>query len=98
MDVEDLLEPEVAVGAAIAAAIFSPKVRGLLRKGAVYGLAGALITGEAVGTAAKNVGDGLRQAGAAAGAKRNEAAAKAADGGAGGAGETMDAGNAEGER
>lgn len=95
MDVEDLLEPEVAVGAAVAAAIFSPKVRGLLRKGAVYGLAGALITGEAVGTAAKNVGEGIRQAGAAAREKQRAAAkASAADG----AGETAGAEHAEGER
>ena len=66
MDVEDLLEPEVAVGAAIAAALFSPKVRGLLRRGAVYGLAGALVAGDAVATAAKGVGESLRQAGESA--------------------------------
>jgi hypothetical protein len=65
MDVEDLLEPEVAVGAAIAAAIFSPKVRGLLRRGAVYGLAGALVAGDAVTAAAKGVGTSVRQAGEA---------------------------------
>jgi hypothetical protein len=71
MDFEDLLEPEVAIGAAVAAAIFSPRVRGLLRKGAVYGLAGALVAGDAVTTAAKGVGTNMRQASDAVNNARN---------------------------
>jgi hypothetical protein len=74
MDFEDLLEPEVAVGAAIAAALFSPRVRGLLRKGAVYGLAGALMAGDAVATAARNVGETVRQTSNGAAARASQSA------------------------
>lgn len=74
MDFEDLLQPEVAVGAAVAAAIFSPRVRGLLRRGAVYGLAGALVAGDAVTTAAKGATHAARQAGTAVGASVSTAA------------------------
>ena len=80
MDVEDLLEPEVAVGAAIAAAILSPKVRGLMRRGAVYGLAGALMAGDAVSAAAKGVGASVRQASDAANSARAQRAAQHGDG------------------
>jgi hypothetical protein len=79
MDFEDLLEPEVAVGAAIGAALFSPRVRGLLRKGAVYGLAGALLAGDAAVAAAKGLGEGLRQASAAASTRKEASGATVAD-------------------
>ena len=48
MDFEDVVEPQVAAAVAITAALVSPRVRGWLRKGAVYGIAGALIAGDAV--------------------------------------------------
>lgn len=62
MAIEDYVEPEVAVAVAITAALFSPKVRGVLRKGLVYGVAGALTASEMAVTFASSVGKGLRQA------------------------------------
>jgi hypothetical protein len=38
--------------------MMSPRVRGVLRRGVVYGLAGAFAAGDAVTSAAKNVGRG----------------------------------------
>lgn len=66
MALEDFLEPEVAVTAAVAAAVFSPKGRQWIRKGLVYGTAGVLIAGDALTSLARNVGQGVQQAGAAA--------------------------------
>lgn len=65
MEVQDYLEPEVAVAATVAAVVFSPRGRQILRRGAVYGIAGALIAGDAITSFARNVGQGFRQAGAA---------------------------------
>jgi len=62
MDLEDFLEPEVAVTAVVAAAVFSPGARKLLRRGLVYGTAGALIAGDAVTSFARRVGQGASQA------------------------------------
>ncbi len=62
MALDDYVEPEVAIAAAAAAAIFSPRVRGVLRKGAVYGLAGVLVVGDAVGSFARDVGRDAQQA------------------------------------
>jgi len=58
MDFEDFLEPEIAVTAVVAAAVFSPGARKLLRRGLVYGTAGALIAGDAVTSFARRVGRG----------------------------------------
>ena len=63
MELEDFLEPETAVVAAVAAAVFSPQVRGWLRRGAVYGMAGALIAGDFVTGVARGAGRGMQQAG-----------------------------------
>ena len=38
MAAKDYLDSEVAVAVAVTAAVFSPRVRGLLRRGAVYGV------------------------------------------------------------
>ena len=65
MEFEDYLEPEVAVAATVAAVVFSPRGRQLLRRGAVYGIAGALIAGDAITSFARNVSQGFRQVGAA---------------------------------
>jgi hypothetical protein len=62
MELEDFLEPEIAVVAAVAAAVFSPQVRGWLRRGAVYGMAGALVAGDVVTGFARGVGRGMQQA------------------------------------
>lgn len=61
MDLEDFAEPEVAATAVAAAAIFSPKARKLLRKGAVYDLAGALIAGETAASFGKSMAHGFQK-------------------------------------
>lgn len=66
MALDDFVEPEVAVAAAVTAAIFSPRARKVMRKGLVYGMAGILAAGDAVTTFARSVGQGVRQAGEAA--------------------------------
>ncbi len=48
------------VAAAVTAAILSPRVRGMLRSGAVQGLAGVLIAGDAVSSFARGIGRGLQ--------------------------------------
>ena len=70
MDVEDFLEPEIAVAAAVVAAVTSPQVRGFLRRGAVLGLAGIISAGDAVTTFGRGVGRGVQQATANGPAKR----------------------------
>src|SRR5579884_1503302 len=62
MALEDFMEPEVAV----TAAVFSPGARKIIRRGLVYGIAGVLIAGDAIASVARNVGQGVQQAGAAA--------------------------------
>jgi len=66
MALEDFTDPEVAVVAVVAAAVFSPKVRGWLRRGAVYGTAGVLVAGDAISSVARGVGQSVQQAGTAA--------------------------------
>ena len=63
MALEDYLEPEVAVTAAVTAAVFSPTARKIIRKGAVYGMAGVLIAGDAISSFVRSVGQGVQQAG-----------------------------------
>jgi len=67
MALDDFVESEVAIAAAVAAAVFSPRVRGVLRKGAVYGVAGVLVAGDAVGSFARGVGRGAQNAACARG-------------------------------
>ncbi len=80
MDVEDFLEPEIAIAAALTAAVTSPQVRKALRTGAVYGLAGLIAAGDAVTTFSKSVGRGIQQASAsgAAAVQQTAESAKAA--------------------
>jgi len=66
MALEDFLEPEVAVTAVVAAAVFSPKGRSWIRRGLVYGTAGVLIAGDALTSFGRSVGRGVQQAGTAA--------------------------------
>jgi hypothetical protein len=63
MEPEDFLEPEVAVTAAVVAAICSPRLRRAVRRGLVYGTAGILIAGDAITSFAKNVSEEAKQAG-----------------------------------
>jgi hypothetical protein len=64
MEIEDFAEPEIAITAAVAAAVFSPRARKVMRKGLVYGMAGVLAAGDAVTSFAQSVGQGVRQASA----------------------------------
>jgi hypothetical protein len=66
MAIEDYLEPEIAVTAVVTAAVFSPKARRWIRKGFVYGTAGILMAGDALTSAARNVGQGVQHVGASA--------------------------------
>jgi hypothetical protein len=61
MELEDYLEPEIAVTAAVTAVLFSHRGRQILRRGAVYGLAGALIAGDTIVSFARSVGQGFKQ-------------------------------------
>jgi hypothetical protein len=53
---DDFFESEVAVAVAATAAVFSPRVRGVLRQGLVYGVAGATVAARTVGGATRTVG------------------------------------------
>lgn len=77
MALDDFLESEVALAVGATAAVLSPRVRRLLRSGAVYGLAGALIAGGAVSSVARGAGHGARQAAASAGGAAQGAASTA---------------------
>lgn len=57
---------EVAIAVAPTAATISPPVRNVLRRGAVYGLAGILIAGGAITSFARDVGPGVQAATASA--------------------------------
>jgi hypothetical protein len=66
MAFEDYLEPEIAVTAAVTAAIFSPRARRIFRRGAVYGLAGIIATGDTIASFSRNVRHGIQEASTAA--------------------------------
>ena len=61
MAIEEYLESEVAVAVAATAVALSPRARRVLRRGVVYGLAGALTAGDAIAsfgrTAARSAQD-----------------------------------------
>lgn len=78
---DDFLTPEAGVVAAVTAAVFSPRVRGLLRRGAVYGLAGALYAGDTVASFARGMERGVRETVAADPTAKAEAQQEAAAGG-----------------
>ncbi len=79
MALDDFFESEVAIAAAATAAILSPRVRGVLRKGAVYGLAGVLTAGDAIGTFARGFGRGAQQAASSTTSAASATAEQAAD-------------------
>ncbi len=62
MAVEDYLEPEVGVAVAVSAVVFSPPVRRVVRRGMVYGLAGIMMAGDALGSLARGIGRGVQGA------------------------------------
>jgi hypothetical protein len=65
VELDDFAEPEVgiaiAVAAAVTAAAASPKVRHVMRKGVVYGLAGLLVAKDKVTAAARGAAGSARQ-------------------------------------
>jgi hypothetical protein len=60
MGVDDFLDAEVGVAVALTAAVLQPSVRRVLRRGAVYGLAGLLITRDAVASFGRGVARGAQ--------------------------------------
>jgi len=58
MALEDYFESEVAIAVAATAAALSPGFRRVLRRGAVYGVAGALKAAEVMTAAARGVAQG----------------------------------------
>ena len=56
MAVEDFLDGEVALAIAATAALSSARVRKVLRRGVVYGLAGVLLAGDALAATARDGG------------------------------------------
>lgn len=63
MKFENFMEPEIAVTAAVAAAITSPRARKVMRKGLVYGMAGMLAAGDVLASFGRSVGQGMQRAG-----------------------------------
>ncbi len=62
MAIDDYLDPEVGVAVAVSAVVFSPPVRRVVRRGAVFGLAGIMMAGDALATLVGGLGRGVRQA------------------------------------
>jgi len=68
MRLDEFLESEVAVAVTATAVVLSPKARRVLRRGAVYGVAGALKAADLATAAARGVAQGAAsQAGEADG-------------------------------
>jgi uncharacterized protein (DUF1786 family) len=76
MEFDDFLQSETAIAVAATATVLSPRVRRLLRQGAVYAVAGALIGGEAAASFARGVGRGTQQAPSSVGSAAQEATSK----------------------
>ena len=57
MALDDFLESEVAIAAGLTAAALSPRVRQVVRRGAVLGLAGVMTAGDAIVSAARGAMD-----------------------------------------
>jgi hypothetical protein len=73
MALDDFLEPEVGVAVAVTAALASPPVRKVLRRGLVYGLAGLLMAGDKLSATAREVAHSAQQAAGSAGGTTSEA-------------------------
>jgi hypothetical protein len=61
MALEDWVESEVAVAVAATTVILSPKARRVVRRGAVYAVAGALKASDLVAAAARGVAQGVSE-------------------------------------
>ncbi len=62
MAVDDIVESEVALAVAATAALFSPPVRALVRRGAVAGVAGVLMASDLLRAGLNMVGYGVEVA------------------------------------
>jgi hypothetical protein len=60
MPLENFAEPEVAVAAVVVGTAASPKLRNVVRRSAVYGLAGALIAYDKTAAVAQGLFKGIR--------------------------------------
>ena len=78
MALDDYLEPEIAVAVAVTAAVASPPVRKVIRRGLVYGLAGLLVAKDKITAVGQNVAQGARQMAASAGNGSQQAAGEPA--------------------
>jgi hypothetical protein len=78
MAIDDYLEPEVAVAVAVTAAVCSPPVRRVLRRGLVYGLAGLIVARDKVSSAAQAVTSKAKEVASAAGNAASAASTQAA--------------------
>lgn len=67
MNAKDYMKPEVGVAVAVTAALTSPRVRGILRRGAVYGMAGVLMASDTIASAARSTTRAAQKAAASAG-------------------------------
>ena len=63
MALDDFLDSEVAVAVAATAVALSPRARRLVRRGAVYGVVGALKATDVVTAAARGVASGVSSEG-----------------------------------
>jgi hypothetical protein len=59
MAIDEYFESEVAIAVAVTAAVLSPGVRRVLRRGAVYGVAGALKATDVVTATARGIAQGV---------------------------------------
>lgn len=74
MAAKDLMKPQVAVAVAVTAAISSPRIRRLVRRGMVYGVAGALMAGDAISLAARSAALAARKAAASGASEETKTA------------------------
>lgn len=77
MEIEDFAGPEIAVTAALTAAVCSPRAHKAMRKGLVYGIAGVLTVGDMVTSLAKSVGQSMQKASSVALQEARNTAAQA---------------------
>jgi hypothetical protein len=77
MGLDNMMEPEVGIAIAATAAIMSPRVRGAIRRGAVYGLAAIIKAGDSLGNAAKGVAGEVQQGASAGAAAASDTVAEA---------------------
>ena len=83
MGLDDYVNAETGLLTAATAAAVSPRARELLRRGAVYGLAGAMRAGDVAAAAAKGAVRGARESIAQENGRVSEERATARSGGAG---------------